>query len=137
MNSILVSKKLIDKTLKTMPKKGKNLVEPFSAWSIKNNLPLNIIEDNEISNKAERHKNEGDLWFCLIGEVIFKCGGKMINEVNLPNTNDTNSQADYIKGGQKVTLKSGDWLWIPPDEPHQHSSKGLSRLLIIKIPKKN
>lgn len=135
MKSVLVNKKFIDQALKTMPKKGKNFVEPFNTWSIKNNLPLNIIEDNEVSNKAERHKNEGDLWFCLVGEINFICGGRMINEVTLPNTNNNNSQADYIRGGKKFTLKSGDWLWIPPGEPHQHASKSLSRLIIIKIPK--
>lgn len=135
MKSILVNKKFIVKALKTRPKKGKNLLEPFSTWSIKNNLPFNIIEDNEVLNNAERHKHEGDLWLCLVGKVDFICGGKMINELAVQNSNGNNSQADHIRGGKKVTLKSGDWLWIPPGEPHQHSSKSLSRLIIIKIPK--
>lgn len=102
MKSVLVNKKFIDKALKTTPKKGKNFIEPFSAWSIKNNLPFNIIEDNEVSSKSEWHKNEGDLWFYLVGEVNFICGGKMINEFTFPNTNGNNSQANYIRGGKNL-----------------------------------
>lgn len=137
MKSVFVDKRIIDKALKTIPKKGKNSIEPFKTWSVKKNLPFSILENNEVLNKAERHRNEGDLWFCLEGKVNFICGGKMINEVIVNKTKRLESQGDSIKNGFKITLNKGDWLWIPAGEPHQHSSKNLSRLLIIKIPQKS
>jgi len=137
MKSVFVDKKTINKALKTIPKKGKNSIEPFKTWTVKRSLPFSILENNEVLNKAERHKNEGDLWFCLEGEATFICGGEMVNERILNDMENSESQADYIKRGKSITLKKGDWLWIPPGEPHQHSNKNLSRLLIIKIPQKS
>ncbi len=99
-------------------------------------LPFNILEDAAVENEPEVHKREGDLWFCLEGEVRFVYGGALIGAYvkmarGAPNKNELGGKA--IKGGAEAILQPGDWLWIPPSVPHQHSAGGTARLVIIKI----
>ena len=139
--AVLIRKKEIEDTLKTPPKKGKWHVEPFKSYALENNLPFRILEDSEVlDNEAEAHKDEGDLWLCLEGETKFIYGGEMLDpwphKDKDSKVNKKEWKAKEIAGGTEVTLKPGDWLWIPPGVPHQHASQGTSRLVIIKIPKR-
>ena len=137
-NSVVVLKKQIQEILKTPSTKGVRLVEPFKSFALKNKLPFKILEDNNIVNAPEIHAKEGDLWYCLEGECTFKHGGKLIKteyRKNDQGNDDKNELVGHkIKGGQKCILRPGDWLWIPPHVPHQHLTKTIARLLIIKIP---
>ena len=137
--SILIRKEEIDKTLASSPTVGKKLLEPLKSLAVANKLPLNILEDHQISNNdAEVHKHESDLWLCLEGEVKFIHGGELFEpwpKKNLDGTiDDREWKAKEIRGGIEATLRAGDWLWIPAGEPHQHNSLGTARLAIIKIP---
>ena len=139
--STYISKKVIDDTLATpypeVP--TKRLLEPLRAMSLANKFPLNILEDINISNEGEIHRHEADLWLCLEGEVTFIYGGEMVNPWAKKNADGTLDEREWkakeIKGGTEVTMKPGDWLWIPAGEAHQHMTKGKARLAIIKIPK--
>jgi mannose-6-phosphate isomerase-like protein (cupin superfamily) len=137
--TILIKKEKINKTLDNVPIQGKNLLEPFKTFAIENGLPFKILEDTNIENEAEVHVKEGDLWFCLEGEAEFVCGGELSEKKFRQKENGEDNldelYADDINGGEKFTLSSGDWLWIPPGEPHKHSAKGTSRLIVIKVPK--
>jgi len=130
----------IDQTLATPALAGKRLLEPLKAFSVENKFPLNILEDKEVSNDAEIHKNEGDLWYCLEGEATFIHGGELVDPVfgkkadGSANENELN--AKEISGGEEIVIKKGDWFWIPSGVPHKHSSIGTARLIIIKIPEK-
>ena len=62
---VVVRKKQITDTLKQESLAGKRLLEPLKSFAIGNSLPLNILEDKEISNDAEVHMREADLWHCL------------------------------------------------------------------------
>lgn len=137
--SAFVPADLIQKTLATAPTQGKHLLEPHKAFAAEHKLPFNILEDHEIgNNEAEIHMHEGDLWHCLEGEVKFIYGGDMIDpwvKVNPDGTKNENEiKAKEIKGGTEVTMRPGDWLWIPAGEAHQHNCAGTARLVIIKIP---
>jgi hypothetical protein len=74
---------------------------------------------------------EGSLEFTYGGELIEpyyrKSASGEINERELGGKG--------IKDGITITVKSGDWLWIPAGEPHQHNAKDFARLILIKIPK--
>lgn len=138
--SVYIPKNLIETSLTNAPLKGKNLLEPLKSFSSLNDVPLNILEDTDVSNEAEVHLEEGDLWHCLEGEATFIYGGSLINGLPKKKSDGT---LDYnelrsaeIINGIETVLKIGDWLWIPAGEPHLHKSKGTSRLLIIKIPAK-
>ncbi|MBI2476237.1 MAG: hypothetical protein HYV67_03265 [Candidatus Taylorbacteria bacterium] len=137
MKAVLIKKGDIEKTLSAKPVAGKNMLEPFRSFALENKLPLSILEDTTVSNDAEVHMREGDLWLCLEGEAEFVCGGalKTARRRLLPtgaeNPNELFGPA--ISGGQTFTLHAGDWLWIPAGEPHQHSAHGTARLVIIKI----
>ena len=132
-NCFLVKKELIDQTLKTGAQPGKNLLEPLKFLATENKLPFKILEDKDVVNEAEVHKTEGDLWYCLEGEVKFIYGGELV-EPREVKTNEL--KAGGIKGGSEIILKPGDWFWIPAGQPHQHSCSGTARLMIIKIPQK-
>lgn len=137
--SVFVKKSLISEVLGVRPIKGKRLLEPLKTFSAEKKLPFNILEDTEVTNEVEVHMNEGDLWYCLEGEVTFVCGGEMQEPSFRKNADGTENKSEIkasgIKNGETLFLKSGDWLWIPSGEPHQHSSSGTARLVIIKIPK--
>ena len=136
--AVIVRKEKILQTLSAQASPGKRLLEPFKSFAEANRLPLNILEDKEINNEAEVHKFEGDLWHCLEGEVTFNHGGELADPVFSKNadgtTNENELSAKEISGGEKITVKQGDWFWIPPGVPHQHTCIGTARLIIIKIP---
>lgn len=128
----------ISKTLSQEPVQGKRLLDPLKARALAEKLPLNILEDKEVSNEAEVHRHEGDLWHCLEGEVTFAYGGEMVNPLakQLPDggTDDREIKAKEIQNGIEAVLKPGDWLWIPAGQPHSHRTDSTARLVIIKIP---
>ena len=136
---VYVSAGEIKETLGSEPTQGKRLLEPLKSFAKERGLPFNILEDKEVTNEAEIHMHEGDLWHCLGGEVVFIYGGEMVEpwfKKNADGSEDKREvKANEIKGGERTVLKSGDWLWIPAGEPHQHMCKGVARLAIIKIPK--
>ena len=139
MKSVHVRKSDLATTLKVLPTQGKNLLEPFKSFALKNRLPFSILEDTHVSNDAEVHLGEGDLWFCLEGEATFVCGGSLVDGVHRLNADGTLNKnelyAKEIAGGREFRIRVGDWLWIPAGEPHQHSALGTARLCIIKVPK--
>lgn len=138
MGSIIIKKKLFDKTLRSTPAPGKSSLEPFKSFAKINNLPLNVVEDVKVINKAEAHRFFNDLVLCLEGTVRFVCGGKLSNpkyKVKKDGKIDKNELlAERIVGGTTIILNPGDWLWIPANTPHQHQCKKVGRLLFIKIP---
>lgn len=135
---VVVRKSDIDATLASSPAQGKRLLEPLKMMAAEFKLPLNILEDKEVFNEAEVHRHEGDLWLCLEGEVMFVYGGEMVAPwaKKLPDggTDDREIKASNIRGGTEVTLRPGDWLWIPAGQPHSHRTDKTVRLAIIKIP---
>lgn len=135
---ILVKDYQVKETLKTPAAQGKRLLEPLKTYAAANKLPLNILEDKEVVNEAEVHRHEGDLWFCLEGEVTFLYGGEMVSpwakKLADGGVDDKEIKANEIKNGTESVLKPGDWLWIPAGQPHSHKTNGTARLAIIKIP---
>lgn len=138
MKTVHVLKRDIDATLNAPALQGKNFPEFFKSFALKNKLPFSILEDTNVTNDAEVHVKEGDLWHCLQGEVVFVCGGKLVEprcRLNADGSKNKNElYAKKINGGTEFLVHSGDWLWIPAGEPHQHSAKDTARLVIIKIP---
>ena len=134
----LIRKAEIDAALATASTPGKRLLEPLKSRALAEGLPLNILEDKEVSNEAEVHRHEGDLWHCFEGEVTFVYGGELVEPwaKQLPDggTDDREIKAKEIAGGIEVVLKPGDWLWIPAGQPHLHRTDKTARLVIIKIP---
>lgn len=139
MKSFAVKKERIEETLKSVPSQGKRLLEPLKSLAAQHSLPFNILEDMEVSNDAEVHTHEGDLWYCMQGEVTFVCGGELVDpkiKIKKDGTEDPREiNAKRMKNGETMEIGAGDWLWIPAGEPHQHMCKGTARLAIIKIPK--
>jgi len=90
-----------------------------------------------MQNDAEVHKREGDLWCCISGEVVFTCGGDLVDPSPVRNLDGTENldelKAKTIRRGTKIIMRPGDWLWIPPGQSHQHVCKRTGRLFIIKI----
>lgn len=137
--SVFIPKSEIDQTLATPSTQGKRLLEPFKAFAAANKLPFNILEDNAVSNEAEVHHHEADLWLCLEGSVRFVTGGEMVDPWFKKLADGTEDQrevkAKEIRGGTESVLNPGDWLWIPAGQPHLHVCEGVARLVIVKIPK--
>lgn len=131
--AIHVKKEFITETLSTETTQGKRFVEPFKSFAKEYSLPLNILEDTEVTNEGEIHDHEGDLWHCLEGNATFVCGGVLESRKAHPIKKGEWSGSG-IGGGKEYALGPGDWFWIPPGEPHQHMARGTARLIIIKIP---
>lgn len=136
----VIKKEIFERTLTQEAVQGKRQLEPLKSLAAEHGLPINVLEDTDVANDAEIHKHEGDLWQCLEGEVIFVYGGEMVDpwvhKSSDGSENPNELKAKEIRNGTEVILKPGDWLWIPPGQPHQHRASGTARLVIIKIPKK-
>ncbi|MBI2108800.1 MAG: hypothetical protein HYT93_01280 [Parcubacteria group bacterium] len=139
INSIYISKTQIENALKTVPTQGKRLLEPLKSFATEHNISFNILEDKEVSNAPEIHVHEADLWGCLEGTAEFVCGGEMVGSYFQKNSDGTENKNEItgkeIRDGKKLFLQPGDWLYIPPGEPHKHGSSRVARMIIIKIPK--
>lgn len=134
----IIRKKEIEAVLSSLPTQGKHQLEPLKSLFIKKLLPFGIMEDHEVSSsevESEIHKKEGDLFFCLEGKAEFICNGEIIDPWIKEESEGNEIGGHGIKNGTAIILKTGDWLWIPPGVPHQHSSAKTARLMIIKIPK--
>ena len=59
--SVFIHRGLAEETLKAQTLQGKRLLEPFKKFAAENGLPVNILEDREVSNKAEVHRHEAHL----------------------------------------------------------------------------
>lgn len=137
-HSHLLTAEQVNAVLMQTMKEGKRLLEPFATEAQEKRLPFKILEDVQVSNAAEVHVQEGDLWYCLQGEVEFECGGKLVNpraKQYQDGSFDANELiGDRIEGGSTTVLRAHDWLWIPANVPHRHSANNVARLMIIKIP---
>lgn len=130
----LVRKEEINKFLDREPVSGKKMLEPLRALFLAKELPFGIIENCEVNKSdAEVHRQEGDLWFGLEGEIEFICGGELVDSWVKDGSNGNEIGGKDIVGGEKVVLKPGDWLWIPPGEPHLHTAK-FGRMVVVKVP---
>ena len=136
---IVVRNAEVDASLSSTPVRGKRALEPLKSLAAEHKLPFKIIEDHQVPvSECEVHRREGDLWCVLEGSVRFVVGGELVNPTNRPNADGTPNEnelvSDEIQGGIEYALEKGDWLWIPPGEPHLHTCEGTARLLIVKIP---
>lgn len=126
------------RTLKTDGSSGSLLLKLLTSLAKKNNLPFKIIKDKKTINNPELHIVEGDLFHCLEGEVDFICEGSLVNQINRTNSDGTINNNELIgtkiKNGTSFKLIPGDWLWVPPQTPHQHNSTSSAHLIVIKIP---
>ena len=128
----------IEKTLAQEPVVGKRALEPLKALAAEHRLPFKIIEDHQVpTSLCEVHVHEGDLWQVLEGSVRFVVGGEMVDPYHPKNADGSLNMneilANEIKGGTEHMLEVGDWLWIPPGQPHLHTCEGTARLLIVKV----
>lgn len=137
---VFLPKQKIDETLNQPSVDGKRLLDPLKSFSKERGLPLNILEDKNVSNEAEVHRHEDDLWICLSGEVTFTVGGEMDAPWAKPLTDggadDREIKAKKINNGTRYTLHEDDILYIPAGQPHTHETKTEARLYIIKLPAK-
>lgn len=137
-SAFLLKKEDIEAICAHAPMGGKHLLEPLKSRADAYRLPFKILEDHQVNNEAEVHVDQGDLWYCLEGNPTFIYGGILVDpqiKIRKNGTKDINELfAKKISGGITVTLKPGDWLWIPAGQPHQHLCSETARLMIIKIP---
>lgn len=136
--SVLIASSDIKGVLNQAPVQGKRLLDPLKAFSKAEGVPFNILEDKNVDNDAEVHTHEADLWYCLEGEVTFVVGGEMVDPKPKDNKDGTFDNRELkskeIISGTEISMKAGDWLWIPAGEPHKHKTDSVARLVIIKIP---
>ena len=133
--SVLIKRGQFDESLKNSPEQGKRLLDPLKTFTGEQGVPLNILEDHQVSNDAEVHRHEDDLWYCLEGEVTFVYGGELV-EPWAKEGDDREIKAKEITNGTESLLTKGDWLYIPAGQPHSHRTEGTARLVIIKLPAK-
>jgi len=48
----VITKEQIEETLKTPSTQGKRLLEPLKAFSKEHGVPVNVLEDNAVSNES-------------------------------------------------------------------------------------
>lgn len=136
---VYVPKTTLDESLAMPAAQGRRMLEPFFSFAKEQRLPFKILEDREVSNEAEVHKTEGDLWLLLEGEVTFVVEGSLVDPMQRLNADGTPNEHEWyaatIQDGREIRMTAGDWLWIPPGQPHQHRCDTQARLVIIKMPK--
>ena len=135
---VFIRNGVVSESLNQSSVDGKRMLDPFNSFTKGHGAPISILEDKNVSNDAEVHRGEDDLWICISGEVDFIVGGKLhgaeMRKRPDGTENDMEFKAPSIVGGTRYTLKAGDILYIPAGQPHSHETKGEARLFIIKPP---
>jgi len=98
---------------------------------------LSLTKVNSVWDDAEQHAGVYDFYVFTGGSGQMIVGGKIENRKNLMDK-DGPVPGEYrgqpIIGGQTFDVKAGDWLLIPPDQPHQPKpGPGGFSYMIMKI----
>jgi len=98
---------------------------------------LSLTKVNSVWDDAEQHAGVYDFYVFTGGSGQMIVGGKIENRKNLMDK-DGPVPGEYrgqpIVGGQTFNVKAGDWLLIPPDQPHQPKpGPGGFSYMIMKI----
>lgn len=132
--AVFIAKSEFLKSLENAPVPGKHILEPSKSFAKATGFPAKILENCQVTDgKAEVHDHEGDLWYCLEGEVTFVTGGTLLDPEEISKS-PGEWQGSGIEDGVSDILREGDWLWIPPGDPHLHTCARAGRMVIIKIP---
>jgi mannose-6-phosphate isomerase-like protein (cupin superfamily) len=98
---------------------------------------MSLTKVNSVWDDAEQHAGVYDFYIITGGSGEMIVGGKIANRQNLMDK-DGPVPGEYrgqpIEGGQTFKVKTGDWLLIPPDAPHQPKpDAGGFSYMIMKI----
>jgi AraC-like protein len=98
---------------------------------------LSLTKVNSVWDDAEQHAGVYDFYVFTGGAGQMIVGGKIENRKNLMDK-DGPVPGEYrgqpIVDGQTFNVKAGDWLLIPPDQPHQPKpGPGGFSYMIMKI----
>jgi hypothetical protein len=98
---------------------------------------MSLTKVNSVWDDAEQHAGVYDFYIITGGSGEMIVGGKIANRQNLQDK-DGPVPGEYrgqpIVGGQTYKVKTGDWLVIPPDAPHQPKpDAGGFSYMIMKI----
>jgi mannose-6-phosphate isomerase-like protein (cupin superfamily) len=98
---------------------------------------LSLTKINSVWDDAEQHAGVYDFYVFTGGTGQMIVGGRIENRKNLTDK-DGPVPGEYrgqpIVGGQTFNVKAGDWLLIPPDQPHQpQPAPGGFSYMIMKI----
>jgi hypothetical protein len=98
---------------------------------------LSLTKVNSVWDDAEQHAGVYDFYVFTGGAGQMIVGGRIENRKNLMDK-DGPVPGEYrgqpIIGGQTFNVKAGDWLLIPPDQPHQPKpGPGGFSYMIMKI----
>ena len=98
---------------------------------------MSLTKVNSVWDDAEQHSGVYDFYIITGGSGEMIVGGKIANRQNVmdaagPVPGEYRGQP--IEGGQVFKVKEGDWLVIPPGEPHQPKpGPGGFSYMIMKI----
>ena len=98
---------------------------------------LSLWKVNSIWDHAEQHAGVYHFYVLTGGAGQMIVGGRIENRKNLMDKDGPvpgENRGQPIVGGQTYNVKAGDWLLIPPDQPHQPKpGPGGFSYMIMKI----
>ena len=90
-----------------------------------------VVVAENVVGKAEVHEHAADAWMVMRGKGVFILGGRLVNPVL---HKELEWLGDRIDGGERLEVKAGDIIDIPPGIPHQiDASHSRLELFIVKI----
>jgi hypothetical protein len=110
----------------------------FMLYRVHRDQPvLSLTKVNSVWDDAEQHAGAYDFYVFTGGSGQMIVGGKIENRKNLMDK-DGPVPGEYrgqpVVGAQTFNVKTGDWLLIPPDTPHQPKpDPGGFSYMIMKI----
>lgn len=126
---LVKSKQQVADIQKVLEKKPANTNEDILA-AAGEQTRIAIFHDSKRENDLnEVHDGSDDIYYVLKGTATLILGGSLVdaNEISPGEW-----RAKTSNGGQKVTIKKGDLIFVPRGTPHQRTvtGKGFSMILI-------
>ena len=126
---LVKSKQQVADIQKVLEKKPANTNEDIVA-AAGEQTRIAIFHDSKRENdQNEVHDGSDDIYYVLKGTATLMLGGSLVdaNEISSGEW-----RAKTSNGGQKVTIKKGDLIFVPRGTPHQRTvtGKGFSMILI-------
>lgn len=128
---IVKSKQQVDDITSALYKKSGNTTEDILGSSGTQSRIAIFHDENRVNDKHEVHDLSDDIYYVTNGTATLMLGGSLVNPQEI---SPGEWRAAEATGGQKVTIKKGDVIFVPRGTPHQRTvTEKKFTMILIKI----
>jgi mannose-6-phosphate isomerase-like protein (cupin superfamily) len=126
---VVKTKQQIDEVEKALEKQTGNKAQDIVAPAGLQTRIAVFHDEKRVDDMVELHDGSDDYYYVLAGAATLLLGGTLDDPKEI---SPGEWRSKTASGGQKITIKSGDLVFVPRGTPHQRTvtGKGFSMILV-------